>query len=278
MPLVHKSLKARTATKMQAVVLYADPSIYDIIATPGTARELDVLERIDRQYGRGAGRGAVWLEPACGTGRLVRLVAQRGRRVLGFDLSHTQVAYAKDTLRRRGLDRRAKVFVADMISFAAVVPARSIDFAFNTVNTIRHLMSDRAMLTHFDQMAQVLKAGGLYAVGVSFTDYASYMSDEDVWQGTRGPCRVTHIINYLPSEHGGARARRENVICHLMVKRPSSITHIDGQFDLRTYDEKQWLSLLRRSALKRVAVLDEKGKQRGDRQLPYQIELLKSRA
>ena len=29
----------------------------------------------------------------------------------------------------------------------------SVDFAFNPVNTIRHLESDRAMLDHFEQMA-----------------------------------------------------------------------------------------------------------------------------
>jgi SAM-dependent methyltransferase len=258
-------------------VLYANPSLYDIIATPGTARELNVLERINRRYGRGSSPGSVWLEPACGTGRLVRLVAQRGRRVVGFDLSPTQVAYARDTIRRRKLGRRAKVFLADMTEFAHMIPAHSIDFAFNTVNTIRHLMSDRAMIKHFEQIAQVLKSDGLYIVGVSFTDYASYLSDEDMWEGTRGPCHITHIINYLPRDRGGARARREKVICHLMVKRPTSITHIDGYFDLRTYDEKQWQALLKYSALARVAVLDEKGNPRGGRRLPYQFEVLQPR-
>ncbi len=258
-------------------VLYANPSIYDIVSSPGTARELDVLERADACYGRGIRRGAVWLEPACGSGRFLRLIARRGRRVVGIDISPSQVAYARESLWRRGLSRRTRVLVADMTSFSECVSPRSIDFAFNTVNSIRHLMSDRVMLAHFAQIARVLKPGGVYAVGISLTDYAAYMSDEDVWIGARGPCRVTHVVNYLPVEHGGAKGRRERVISHLMVERPSSTTHIDGRFDLRTYDEKQWLALLRRSALRRVAVLDAKGETRRDQWLAYQMEVLAPR-
>ena len=47
----------------------------------------------------------------------------------------------------------------------------SIDAAFNPVNTIRHLESDRAMLRHFAQMADIMKPGAIYVVGVSLIDY-----------------------------------------------------------------------------------------------------------
>ena len=60
--------------------LYDDPAVYDILHTPGTAREIDVLEFIEATCGQPGGR---WYEPACGTGRYLRVAAGRGRRVGG---------------------------------------------------------------------------------------------------------------------------------------------------------------------------------------------------
>src|SRR5512140_1066353 len=90
--------------------LYADPLVYDILATPGTARELNVLQRIASRWVEGANAGREprrWLEPACGTGRYLRLAAARGLRVTGFDASPAMVGYARATLARRGLSTLA---------------------------------------------------------------------------------------------------------------------------------------------------------------------------
>jgi len=240
--------------------LYDHPRLYDILMTPGTARELDVFERIARRFGRGERRGMVWLEPACGTGRFLRLIASRGRRVVGFDSHEAQLAYAQETLRRRGLQHRARTFRSDMTSFADKLGSDTVDFVFNPVNSIRHLQSDGEMLSHFAQVALVLRSGGVYAVGISLTGDSPSQPEEDVWVGTRGRCRVTQVVTYLPPEPQSGRARCETVISHLMIERPRGIEHLDSSYELRTYSEREWLRVLRRSDLDRVAVVDGKGR------------------
>ncbi|MFH1843487.1 MAG: class I SAM-dependent methyltransferase [bacterium] len=253
---------------------YTDPVIYDILYTPGTAREVDVLERIHRQYVTDRVRSAPWLEPACGTGRYLRVVARRGYRVVGFDREVVLVDYATVALRRRGLGGRVKLFVADMVDFYPRLPTAPFGFAFNLVNSIRHLASDSAVLAHFRQMAALLAPGGRYAVGLSLHDYGMAQPDEDVWIGVRGRCRVTQVVNYLPPVVGGRTSRRERVISHLMVERPRGEEHLDAVYDLRTYDAEQWRRLLARSALRRIASLDSRGRPLGKRRVPYQIEIL----
>jgi len=292
------------AADLTANPLYADPLVYDVLVTPGTARELDVLERIARRWagrerpaagGRGpeGGRGRArdrarsaapqrWLEPACGTGRYVRLIAARGRRVTGFDASPAMVAYARDTLRRRRLSGRAEVYVADLADFAGRLPPgardRSFDFAYIPDNSIRHLDGDRAVLAHFGQVARALRPGGAYAVGLSLSRYGEEPPDEDVWTGTRGRCRVRQIINYLPPDGDGPGARRERVIVHLVIERPRGPEHVDAAYDLRRWDERQWDALVRRSDLRRVASLDAGGRPLDGRRVPYQWEILAPRS
>ncbi len=181
------------------------------------------------------------------------------------------VAYARAALARRGLSRRARVFAADLTDFAGSLAAASVDFAFLTDNTLRLLPDDDAVLAHFEQVARVLRPGAVYAVGVSLT-CRDEPPAEDVWRGARGRCRVTQVVNYLPP--GPGRPRCERVVSHLTITRPRGQEHRDEVFDLRCYTAGQWAALLRRSALAPLASLDGKGRLRGRRRLPYQLEIL----
>ena len=194
--------------------LYADPVLYDILYTPGTAGEVDALERVERRFAscRLPAR-RLWLEPACGTGRYLRVAAGRGRRCLGFDLDEGQLAYARGR-RLRGRGPRPRYFQADMTDFMAAggLEPGSVDFAFNPVNSLRHLPDDGALLAHFGQMARALKPGALYVVGISLTDYDWLMPEEDLWEGRRGACQVSQLVNYLPPEPGTHLDRVERVL------------------------------------------------------------------
>lgn len=256
--------------------LYADPSLYDILYTPGTAAECDALERIERRYANGTlPTDRLWFEPACGTGRYLRVAHRRGRRVAGFDLDPGQIAYA-----RAHLDvHSGQLFVADMVGFTtafkqAGLACGSISFAFNPVNTLRHLASDAACLAHFAQMAQIMTPGGLYVVGLSLVDYRFLLPEEDTWTGRRGRCEVTQLVNYLPPEPGTARARCETVLSHLTVSRPRGQEHLDSRYDLHCWDDKQWRRLLRRAGVSRLTSCDGRGRPLGERILPYQLEVL----
>jgi SAM-dependent methyltransferase len=184
------------------------------------------------------------------------------------------IAYARARFRRLGLQRRARLFLGDLTDGGDGLPPRSIDFAFLLQNSLRHLEADAPLRAHLAQVARLLKPGGVYAVGISLTEYGAEMPAEDLWIGVRGRCRVLQLVNYLPPPSRGPCARRERMISHLMIERPSGTEHRDHVYDLRCYSEAQWLRLLRCSALRRIAVLDASGKPRENRTLPYQYEVL----
>lgn len=246
---------------------YASPAIYDILHTPGTAAEVDALLGLVRRT-LGDRRRLRILEPACGTGRYLRILAGRGHRVVGIDQEPAMVAYARARLARHG--RLASVHCASMEHFAgeAGIAPGSIDLAFNPINSIRHLHSDAAMLAHLAEVARVLRPGAaLYAVGVSITVYGIEDPSEDVWEGARGGCRVRQVVQYLPAPGGrGPGARLERVISHLTVRTSgrrgarSATHHLDSAYTLRSYDLRQWEALIGRSAMAIEAVVDESGR------------------
>lgn len=246
---------------------YVSPMIYDILMTPGTAAEADVVERVHRRFVVGPDSELPWLEPACGSGRLLRVLAGRGRRLTGYDLDPEMIAYARDSLRRRGLQDQAVALVADMASPTAV--SGRFGFAFNPWNSLRHLADDRAVLDHLRATAAVLAPRGVYVVGLSLASPLGSVPEEDVWEATRGGCRVLQVINWEPV---GERIERAHV--QLVVRRGAQEEFLSAGYDLRTYTDGQWRGLLASSPLRSVASLDLHGRDRGGRDLPYQLEIL----
>lgn len=237
---------------------YEATSWYDILHSAGTAEEVDGLERVAERYVRGHWRGGMrWLEPACGTGRYLRVIARRGGVVYGFDRSESMVAYARRSLERRGL--RGRVWAADMVGFGMPRGVR-VEMAFNLISTVRHLVSDEEVLAHLECVARALRSGGVYALGLGMTAYGAELESEDVWVGRRGRCEVTQVVQYLPPDR---RRRRERVINHLTVLTPRRERHLDNSYELRSYSGAQWVRLLGESAFEPVAVVDETGEEVG---------------
>ncbi len=241
--------------------LYRDAMIYDILHTPGTAEELDALERIAARFAPAdANRSRRrWVEPACGSGRLVRLASSRGIPAHGFDLNEGMIAYARGRAASRA--EAARYRVADMRTFVDDGACRpgSVSFMFNTINTFRHLMTDDDALAHFEQVRAALRTGGACAIGINTTMYGCEQPVEDVWSARRGSIGVTQTVQYIPptGKHGGARIER--VISHLVIDRPSGESHVDSTYALRTYSLKQWLGLIEKSPLRLVGATDYAG-------------------
>jgi SAM-dependent methyltransferase len=259
--------------------LYSDALVYDILHAEGTAREVKVLERIEKKWvcaplrgedAASSGTPSVWLEPACGTGRYLRAAAARGKRVIGFDRSKEMVAFARERL-----GPGAKLFAAEMTDFAARVGTAKVDLAFNPINTIRHLQSDRAMLRHFQEIARVLRPRGVYVVGISISSYGNEFEAEDVWSGRRGGLWVKQVVQYIPPARRGDRSER--VHSHLVVTREGREEHRDSRYSLRCYDRGQWESLIGRSALTVVGVVDEAGRPARVRGAGYVVYVLRRR-
>lgn len=234
------------------------------------------LERIARLFVHTRGSRRHWLEPACGSGRYLRVLARRGYHVTGFDQSPAMIDFA----RRRAPE--ARLLVADLADFVAPARPQRFDFAFNLHNSIRHLESDAAMLAHFAAMARALRPGGVYAVGLSLTGYGREPIEEDVWEGRRGGLRVRQVVQYLPPgtwpAPTGRSGRFERVVSHLLIERGSKLRHLHCAYDMRCYDGAQWRRLVARSALRTLATVTWKGDRLAARIAPYAIELLSARA
>lgn len=263
----------RKTLNREAPGFYDDPTIYDILHSPGTGEEVDVLERLARRH-LPEGENGLWLEPACGSGRFLRVLARRGRRVAGFDLSPVMIRYARRRLREAGLEDRARLRVADMISFASEFSPQSVSLAFNTINTIRHLPDDESFRAHFEQMARVLRPDGIYVVGMSLSAYDLEEASEDTWEGARGACRVRQIVQYLPPDR---RERVEEVYSHLSITRPKGTETRDDRYGLRAYNRRQWRKLLLGSSLEVVEVTSDRGEPMQDHDGNYFLYLLRRR-
>jgi SAM-dependent methyltransferase len=204
----------------------------------------------------------------------------RGTPTTGFDLDPGMVAYANRRLDRAGVGETARAVVADMrscVDDGAIPPGRA-DFAFNTINSFRHLMSDRDALAHLDQIARALRPGGVYAVGLSTTAYGLEFPTEDVWRGARGAVRVTQTVQYIPPTGRAGGARVERVHSHLMVERPSGADHRDSTYALRAYSLDQWLALIARSPFEIAETTDHDGHPCDAGESGYRVYVLRPRA
>ncbi|MCA9278955.1 MAG: class I SAM-dependent methyltransferase [Phycisphaeraceae bacterium] len=250
---------------------YADPHVFDILHTPGTANEVNGLERICQKFARTSG-DVTWLEPACGTGRYLRVAAGRGINVVGFDTSSDMIEYAQRRIPTGKGAGTSSLFVGDMVSFTPPVKANSIDMSFNTINTIRHLETDDAMLAHFECTRRVLKRGGIYVVGVSITDYVHERETEDVWHARRGHVHVDQAVQYLPPEDPNTRTE---IVCSIMtVTTPKTTQQIESRYTLRTYDRTQWDTLMHKVGFRRLAAITEWGDEMDPPRWGYTIEVL----
>lgn len=233
--------------------------MYDIVHTPGTAEEVRGLERIAEMYAPGV-KGS-WLEPACGTGRYLRLLAKHGHRCVGFDRSAAAIEYARAWVTRAGLGQQCSFNLGEFGAFE--VAAGSVRAAFCSINTIRHVATDAELLQHFELIADGLAPGGVYVVGLSLTAYGIEPPTEDIWTASRGRCRVTQVCSYFPPDGDGASdrdgGRTERVHSHVRVERPRGVEEITDAYGLRTYSPGQWLDVIDRSALRLVHVTDEFG-------------------
>jgi SAM-dependent methyltransferase len=237
--------------------LYTDPLVYDVLHADGTAGEVRMLERLETRHIGAPPAESVWLEPACGTGRYLLLAGAKGRRVIGFDLEPSMIDYARERFKARGIPESASLFVGDMTAFSRHVPAKSVTLAFNLINTIRHLPTDRAMLAHFADIRRSLAPRGIYVVGLSLAAYGLEPPTEDVWTGNRRGIKVRQIVNYTPATgRSSNRARTEHVASHLVIDRRGSTEHADAAYTLRSYSLAQWRSLVRRAAFEIVEAVD----------------------
>lgn len=257
---------------------YADPLIYDVLHAPGTADEADTLLTLARAHlPRAISTKPIhFLEPASGTGRFLLHLARKGHAGTGLDLSANMIAYAR--ARAALLPPRARqhlqFLVGDMTRFSLDAPA---DAAFCTINSIRHLMTDRHMLAHLSCTRRALHPHGIYIVGIETAQPALAQPSEDVWTGKRqtptGNIRVKQVVQYLPPPHPG-RSRTEQVISTMLISTREQQRQVDSAYALRTYSHSQWRTLITKAGWQVQAIYNAEGTPRPQATLGYYLWVL----
>jgi SAM-dependent methyltransferase len=214
---------------------YEHPGYYDIAFRGDTRREADFIEAACRMYCPFKARRL--LEPACGTGRLVRELAARGYKLTGFDLCRPALDYLDKQLARRGL--KARTFVADMADFRL---ARPVDAAFCPVNTFRHLLDEHSSRRHLQCVADALRPGGIYILGLHLLPADADEEDCERWTERHGGTQVSVTLRVLKCDR---RRRIEDLRVCLLARRGGREFRLRHEFRFRTYNLAQFRRLLR---------------------------------
>lgn len=234
---------------------YDTPHYYDIIFDEDTATEATFLEVMHRRHGLGNphGRPGTVLEPACGSGRLMREMAKRGWTVAGFDRSPAMLDYARRRL--EATHPPQPLLWADGMENFQVPNHRTFHLAHCLVSTFKYLESEEQAHTFLQRTAASLKKGGLFVLGLHLTDYRRPSTTHERWVGRRDGIEVVCNTRTWPAHR---RQRTEALRTRLRVTTPDGETRQqETHWTFRTYSAAQLRSLLKKiPALELVACHD----------------------
>jgi SAM-dependent methyltransferase len=226
--------------------LYSSPEIYDVAFGWSLGLELDFLESCWSDHVQGRVRRI--LEPACGTGRVLHALAERGYQVLGYDLSPQMVRYASARLGPVG----GRALPGDMTTFRA--PGR-FDAAFNLVNSIGYLLDDASFLAHLDRMADALRPGGVYVVQLNYAGEPPELSVFGPWGNRRGDLSTTLTWRVVRED---VAARRSHQQCRITARCGSERRLIEEDHVLRCWIQEDFDRLVGRSRFRLAAVYHDR--------------------
>jgi SAM-dependent methyltransferase len=229
-----------------APALYSSPEIYDVAFGWSLDLELDFLESCWGDHVTGPVRRI--LEPACGTGRLLHALAERGYQVLGYDLSPEMVRYASARLGKVG----GRALRGDMASFRA--PGK-FDAAINPVNSIGYLLDDGPLLAHLDRMAEALRPGGAYIVQLNYAGEPPELSVFGPWGNRRGDLSTTLTWRVLRED---APARRSYQQCRITARWGTERRVIEEDHVLRCWTQEDFDRLVERSPFRLAAIYHDR--------------------
>jgi SAM-dependent methyltransferase len=215
--------------------LYDFPRYYDLVFGSDWKAEFDFLAACFPNYASGS-VGRVF-EPACGTGRLMYRLAKAGFEVSGLDLNKKAVDYCNKRLKRHGFEETA--FVADMTDFRL---KRKADVAFNMINSFRHLQTAQGAKDHLTCVANCLRRGGLYVLGLHLTPTTSKPSEEESWSASRGNLCVNTRL--WTTDHD-LKKRQETFSMTFDIYTPTKSFRIKDAISFRTYTASEMSKLIK---------------------------------
>jgi SAM-dependent methyltransferase len=223
-------------TDIHRANIYDYPKYYDLIFGSDWKAEFDFLSACFDKYAGGKVRRL--FEPACGTGRLLDRFAKAGFEVGGLDLNERAVEFCNERLRKNGY--AASAFVADMSDFKL---KRKVDAAFNTINSFRHLLTEKQATAHLRCVARALRKGGIYVLGFHLTPTVGATTDSEAWSARRGQlCVNTRMWTTLRD----LKLREEHCAMTFDVYTPTQHLRLEDEIVFRTYTAPEVKCLVRR--------------------------------
>ena len=216
--------------------LYDHPKYYDLVFGSDWKAEYDFLIDVFRKYRPDAVK--TLFEPACGTGRLLFKLAKAGYSVAGNDTNPHAVAFCNKRLKKHG--RPETAVVGDMADFTLGEP---VDACFNMINSVRHLQTEAEIEGHLNCVADALKPGGLYILGLHLTPEDDDWEGEETWHARRGQLS---IISDLRTASFDRAARMETLDMTFDVRTPSARFVMKDEMRYRTYTRHELKALLDR--------------------------------
>ncbi len=225
--------------------LYDYPAYYDLVFGSDWKAEFDFLLQVFEHFAPGKVQRI--FEPACGTGRLLYRLADRGFDVSGLDLNPRAVDFCNKRLVRHGY--AASIFCGDMSNFRL---PKKVDAAFNPINSFRHLLSEQQAEDHLRCMAEALRPGGIYVLGLHLTPTAGEPMTEESWSARRGHLAIN---THLATMELDRRKRTERCRMKLDIYTPTQRRQIIDELVFRTYTREQIERLLARVSDLEIAEL-----------------------
>ena len=204
--------------------LYNHPEIYDIAFSWDLTEEIRFFNRVfETQVPFSVKRV---LEPACGTGRMLRALAGGGFKVTGYDDNPFMVRYAEDSIAAHG--KNSRVMLAEMAS--AEIPGE-FDAAVNSINSIGDLHSDEEIVSHFRTTGSSLREDGVYVLHLNFA-HKGELPDGNFWTLERGGIRVSTSWRILNED---SETKLSHQVCTFDVEQNGKIDRFEERHTLRLW-------------------------------------------
>ncbi|TLD68709.1 class I SAM-dependent methyltransferase [Phragmitibacter flavus] len=220
---------------------YDTPLYYDIIFDEDSQKEAAFLETLNAQHGADPTAKILRiLEPACGSGRLIAALAQRGHHISGFDLNSHMLDYAHQRLQKQNLS--APLWQDRLEDFTLPTTTPPFDLAHCLVSTFKYILDDLGPTSHLHHVANALRPGGLYILGFHLTDYSDQKPQHERWVAEREGIHVICNTHTWPADRS---TRQEKLRNRLRITRDGQTTHQETHWQFRTYDLPQVKALLK---------------------------------
>jgi SAM-dependent methyltransferase len=230
--------------------IYDYPNLYDVLFSDLCRLEIRFLTSIFERFRNGK-RAISIFEPACGSGRLLYHLAKLGWNVSGLDLNPHAIAFCNRRLKRYGF--RESAIVGNMVSCSLADWGRTkkFDIAFNFVSSFLHLTTEADARQHLQTIADILKPGGIYLLGIHLKPAGQQLCASEHWSVRRGSLTIK---SYLKSLTQDSKKRIETVEFRIEAETPTKCYRIIDRFPLRMYTAKQFNDLL--TAVTRFDILE----------------------